>query len=166
MKRYAAAFLIALTIGTGTAMATPTQVQATPNVGGRSRVIRSHGPCSGRMAVIRHDQPQSLNIRREKRMTRCAFSRWSGDVARAFCTINRESSWYTWAYNSSSGASGLLQHLARYWPGRARKYLRRSWFPRMRSGWVPSPFNARANILVSARIVAASGWGDWAGGCV
>ena len=112
---------------------------------------------------------KALIERRVKKMIRCAFSRWSGDVARALCTAHRESSFFPWSHNPS-GASGIFQHLADspdYWTGRANRYLRDDWFPRMRrSTWVPSPFKARANIIVTARMVAADGWGPWTGsGC-
>lgn len=158
MKVIAAVLIAASLTGTLTMNA-----QAAP----RSRTIRHHGPCSGRMAVIRHDLPQSLNIRREKRMTRCAFGLFApGQTAKALCVEDRESSFYTWARNASNHL-GLFQHDSDYWPGRARTYLRDRWFPRMgRSAWYPKAFNARASILVTARMVAAGGWSPWTGsGC-
>ena len=53
------------------------------------------------------------------------------------------------AYNSSSGASGLFQHLAKYWPARATA----AGFPGA------SPFNAEANIAASAYLLYAAGGG-------
>lgn len=85
---------------------------------------------------------------------------------RLICIVNRETggSWNEFAYNADSGASGLFQHLRSYWSGRVSTY--RSWAPpklRIRSG--VSPFNARANVLVSARMLAAGGWGHWGSSC-
>lgn len=58
------------------------------------------------------------------------------------------------AYNASSGASGLFQHLAKYWPERAAK----AGFPGA------SPFNPEANIAASAYLLYAPGGGPqhWA----
>lgn len=53
------------------------------------------------------------------------------------------------AYNSSSGASGLFQHLKQYWPARATA----AGFPGA------SPFNAEANIAASAYLLYAPGGG-------
>jgi hypothetical protein len=53
------------------------------------------------------------------------------------------------AYNSSSGASGLFQHLKQYWPARATA----AGFPGA------SPFNAEANIAASAYLLYAAGGG-------
>jgi hypothetical protein len=55
------------------------------------------------------------------------------------------------AYNSSSGASGLFQHLAKYWPPRATA----AGFPGA------SPFNPEANIAASANLFKASGASPW-----
>jgi hypothetical protein len=55
--------------------------------------------------------------------------------------IRRESRGDPTAYNSSFGASGLMQHLAKYWPSRAAG----AGFVDS-SGLVASPFNGAANI--------------------
>ena len=55
--------------------------------------------------------------------------------------IKRESRGDPTAYNSSFGASGLMQHLAKYWPSRAKG----AGFVDS-SGKVASPFNGAANI--------------------
>ena len=89
----------------------------------------------------------------------CAFLRFApGQLVTACAIASRESGFVATAYNPS-GASGLFQHLARYWPGRVLAYGRRAWFPRL---WPNvSPFNARANAIPTARYVAANGWGAW-----
>ena len=59
------------------------------------------------------------------------------------------------ALNRSSGASGLFQHLRRYWPGRARALPDRL-FPRR-----PGPFSSQANAWAAAMMVRRDGWGAW-----
>jgi soluble lytic murein transglycosylase-like protein len=90
-----------------------------------------------------------------KQLIRCAARYWnvSGGPQKALAIAHRESRFKPRAYNSSSGASGIFQHLQQYWPNSARTYG----FP----GW--SAFNARANIIVSMRMVKAIGWGPWGG---
>ena len=50
------------------------------------------------------------------------------------------------------GAAGIYQHLLKYWPTRAEDFGFRDW----------SAFNARANILVTMRMVKHYGWDPWA----
>lgn len=79
------------------------------------------------------------------------------------CVVMRESRWDEKAFNPSSGASGLMQHLRRYWSGRVAAY--RAWAPpklQIRAG--VSPFNTRANVLVSARLIAMGQTWHW-GSC-
>ena len=58
------------------------------------------------------------------------------------------------AYNASSGASGLMQHLEVYWPARARA-----------AGFEgASPFDPVANIYTSAWLIyraTGGGWQHW-----
>lgn len=84
----------------------------------------------------------------------CAADRWPvpGGAAMALSIAERESNLQPSAYNPS-GSAGIYQHLLRYWPGRAATYG----FP----GW--SAFNARANIIVTIRMVNRGGWGPWGG---
>jgi hypothetical protein len=70
----------------------------------------------------------------------------------ALYVANRESKFHPNAYNPS-GCAGIYQHMLRYWPGRAAAYGFRGW----------SAFNARANIIVTMRMVNRSGWGPWGG---
>jgi hypothetical protein len=91
-----------------------------------------------------------------KRLIRCAAHRWDvpGGANKALSIAGRESHFKPGAYNAYSGASGIYQHLRRYWPGRARAYGFRGW----------SAFNARANIIVSIRMVHSLGsWSPWGG---
>lgn len=55
------------------------------------------------------------------------------------------------AYNSSSGASGLFQHLERFWPGRAAA-----------AGWAGADvFDPTANTAVAAWLLAQGGRSHW-----
>ena len=90
-----------------------------------------------------------------KQMIRCAARHFHvpGGVAKALYIAGRESHYYPGAYNAYSGALGVYQHLSRYWPGRATAYGFRGW----------SGFNARANIIVTMRMVRSTGWYPWGG---
>lgn len=113
-------------------------------------------PCTGdRFAT---DGVGSLTERAHaRRVVLCVF--WHvvrGQRDHALYVADRESSFDDEAYNPS-GASGLFQHMARYWRGRARALPLR-WFPnRAHVG----PFNARANAWAAALMVRRSGWGPW-----
>ena len=89
-----------------------------------------------------------------KQLIRCAEDRWSvpGGASTALYVAGRESHFEPKAYNSYSGASGIFQHLRRYWPGRADAFGFDGW----------SAFNARANIMVTMRMVHRLGsWSPW-----
>lgn len=97
-------------------------------------------------------------------LLRCAI-RWravEGGYDKAHYIAHRESGSYMdpKAYNPSSGACGIFQHLQKYWAGRAKAYLQRSWFPRH---WPVSCKNARANMLVTVAMAHRGGWGPWGG---
>jgi hypothetical protein len=75
-----------------------------------------------------------------------------GGSSEALYIADRESHFHPRAYNAWSGAMGVYQHLRRYWPGRAFAYGFRGW----------SGFNARANIIVTMRMVRRLGnWSPW-----
>jgi hypothetical protein len=78
----------------------------------------------------------------------------SGDVNRFLSVMRCESGGNPEAYNQSSGASGLMQHLQVYWPPRARA-----------AGYEgASPFDPIANINVSAWLIyqaTGGGWQHW-----
>jgi hypothetical protein len=89
-----------------------------------------------------------------RQLIRCAERRWPvpGGPSVALYVADRESNFEHDAYNAFSGASGVYQHLVRYWPGRAGAYGFRGW----------SAFNARANIIVTIRMVHRLGsWSPW-----
>ncbi|MGH2631605.1 MAG: hypothetical protein ACRDHI_13755 [Actinomycetota bacterium] len=89
-----------------------------------------------------------------RQLIRCAERRWPvpGGPSQALYVADRESNFEHDAYNSYSGASGIFQHLRRYWPGRAGAYGFGGW----------SAFNARANIIVTMRMVHRLGsWSPW-----
>jgi transglycosylase-like protein with SLT domain len=87
-----------------------------------------------------------------KQLIRCAANHWHvpGGADTALAIADRESQFRPHAYNPS-GCAGIYQHMLRYWPGRASVYG----FP----GW--SAYNARANIIVTIRMVKRLGWGPW-----
>ena len=80
---------------------------------------------------------------------------WAAD--RVDCVlgiIQRESKGDPTAYNSSSGASGLMQHLIKYWSGRAASAGFKD-----SNGLVASPYNGEANIAAGAAIAGSgSNW--------
>lgn len=91
-----------------------------------------------------------------RRLVLCAARRFQvpGGPAKALAIADRESRLHPRAYNPSSGALGIYQHLRRYWPGRADEYGFRGW----------SGFNARANIFVTMKMVRQlGGWWPWGG---
>jgi len=123
------------------------------------------GPCSApRFANIQPSEGRTHIARDVKALIGCAVKVWPvpGGAATARCIAHRESRFWPWAHNTSSDARGLFQHLERYWGGRARDRLTRRWMPNV---WVPSAYNARANVLVTVRMAHAGGWGPWGGGC-
>jgi hypothetical protein len=80
---------------------------------------------------------------------------WAAD--RVDCVlgiIQRESKGNPTAYNSSYGASGLMQHLIKYWHGRAASAGFKD-----ANGLVASPYNGEANIAAGAAIAGSgSNW--------
>jgi hypothetical protein len=87
-----------------------------------------------------------------KQLIKCAAHHWSvpGGASLALAIADRESHFDPSAYNPS-GCAGIYQHMLRYWPSRATTYGFHDW----------SAFNARANIIVTMRMVRRGGWGPW-----
>ena len=87
-----------------------------------------------------------------KKLIRCAAEHWNvpGGADLALHIADRESHYYPNAYNPS-GCAGIYQHMLRFWPGRAASFGFQGW----------SAYNARANIIVTMRMVHADGWGPW-----
>lgn len=74
-----------------------------------------------------------------------------GDVEWALCIIRYESGGNPLADNPRSSASGLMQHLYRYWPDRASA-----------AGWAgASIWDPEANIAVGAWLLYHGGAGHW-----
>ena len=76
------------------------------------------------------------------------------DTDRFLSVMRCESGGNPDAYNQSSGASGLMQHLENYWPWRAK----------MAGFEGASPFDPVANIYTSAWLIyahTAGGWQHW-----
>jgi hypothetical protein len=93
------------------------------------------------------------------RLIVCVFAVFApGQSAYALAIADRESGFYPWAKNPYSSASGVFQHLASYWPGRAAS-LNRGWFGK--GAWPASVFDPRANAIAAAIMVRNSGWGAW-----
>jgi soluble lytic murein transglycosylase-like protein len=86
-----------------------------------------------------------------ERLVRCAARHFGVGVATALYVADRESKFQPRAYNRSSCAKGIFQHLCRYWPDRATDFGFRGW----------SAFNARANIMVTMKMVRKFGWEPW-----
>jgi soluble lytic murein transglycosylase-like protein len=87
-----------------------------------------------------------------RQLIRCAARRWTvpGGAGMALYVADRESNFLPGAYNPS-GAAGIYQHLLSYWPGRATTFGFHGW----------SAFNARANIIVTMKMVHRGGWDPW-----
>jgi hypothetical protein len=102
--------------------------------------------------------PRSWTRWEVKATIRCAVDRWPVSLSTAMYIAHRESGFYARAYNPSSGASGVYQWLARYWPGVRANYNRHVIFKMRVSDYV---FNARSNVLTAIRYAHYSGWGPW-----
>jgi hypothetical protein len=90
-----------------------------------------------------------------RRLIACVFAEYApGNSVTALMVADRESGFYPWALNSSSGCAGLFQHIT--WSGRASQFLDRWMF----KPW-PTAFDPRANAIVAAKMVAGGGWGPW-----
>lgn len=87
-----------------------------------------------------------------KKLIRCAAEHYNISQRRALYIAWRESRYQPDAYNRVGRAAGIYQHLLKYWPDRADSYGFPDW----------SAFNARANILVTMRMVRDYGWSPWA----
>jgi len=88
-----------------------------------------------------------------KKLIRCAAHHYGVSVDEALYIADRESKFNPKAFNDWSCAKGIYQHLCTYWPDRAAIYGFNDW----------SAFNARANIMVTIRMVQKYGWGPWGG---
>jgi len=136
-----------------------TAVVAASVLAGSESLATTPRACTGWQYRVDHRTPLTARERRIKRLIHCVFDEVGIGSQGDYATViaDRESGLAPWAYNTSSGASGLFQHLRSYWPGRARALPKRE-FPR----WpYSSVFNPRANAFAAAKMVKMSGWGAW-----
>jgi hypothetical protein len=118
------------------------------------------------------DGRPTWSVSETKHAIRCAFDRFApAQLDHALDIAYRESRYHADARNPSEpsacrwedpyGSCGAFQHLMRYWGERVLTFGRAAWFSRT---WPHVPIlNARANAIVTARMVAAGGWGPWGG---
>lgn len=95
--------------------------------------------------------------REEELTTDCVLRRWSvdGGEAKFDSVISCESGWSRFAYNAGGPYVGLGQHALSSWAGRVNAYRPMGW--KLQPNWR----NSRTQIVVTARMEAASGWGPW-----
>jgi len=121
------------------------------------------GPCEGwwlgeNLTQAAWNEDPARGATMMQRLIVCVFAVLApGQSAYALAIADRESSFWPWAYNPS-GASGLFQHIASYWPARST-LLNRGWFGK--GAWPASVFDPRANAMVTAIMVRDGGWGPW-----
>lgn len=103
------------------------------------------------------DQDFGASVEQWRQTVSEAIAAYGGpqsDVPRFLKIMRCESNGDPTAYNASSGASGLMQHLENYWPWRAK----------MAGFEGVSPFDPIANIYTSAWLIyehRAGGWQHW-----
>lgn len=119
------------------------------------------GDCSSHKLETSAGMTYEQRAPKVKALIRCVFTAVGipNEIPHAIAIAYRESRFNRFAYNPS-GATGIYQHLRRYWPSRAYTWAGRSRFP----AW-PNlhATNQRANVWVTARMVRAGGWGPWGG---
>lgn len=86
-----------------------------------------------------------------KKLIKCSARHWGVNPRKALWVADRESDFRPKAFNRSSCAKGIFQHLCRYWDGRAYAYGFKD----------RSAFNGRANIIVTMKMVRRYGWSPW-----
>ena len=121
--------------------------------------VRPQGPCTAKSYWITRDMSLATRRYKAKRLIVCVFNHIDpAQTQEALYIAGRESGFDPFAYNVS-GAEGLFQHMQAYWCSRVNTYLTKSEFPNQYPS--VSPFRARANAFVTARMVRAQGWGAW-----
>lgn len=126
------------------------------------------GPCSGWTNGENDDgsTPVADRQRHTENLVACAFA-WAGEsVPTALAIADRESHFVPSALNPS-GCAGVFQHQLRYWLGRLREYMPKSWVaPWVRdfaARWRSNVFDPYLNVWVAALMVRRHGWGPWGG---
>lgn len=102
--------------------------------------------------------PGTWTAREERRTTDCVLARWpvEGGEPKFVAVGACESGWWRFANNGGSYL-GLFQHAASAWYWRVRSYMPDGWRVGPWTRWT----NSRAQIVVTARMVHAGGWGPW-----
>ncbi len=123
-----------------------------PMISTTARAHHDPGPCDIHWRRAYYDHGQTGPI---ADLIRCAVGRWpvAGGVTKALSVARCESGLRP---DADAGVSeGLYQHVKTYWPARADRWLWPAWQIR------PSIWNARAQAIVTMRMVHAWGWGAW-----
>jgi hypothetical protein len=98
-------------------------------------------------------------------LIRCAAQRFGVDPQTALRVARCESGELYWPWANSNGNYGTFQQRGIYWLGRVHTFLRSEWFNAAQWERIPNvprgAYVARANILLSARMAKALGWGHW-----
>jgi hypothetical protein len=119
------------------------------------------GQANWRMEHCRYQSvdPGYWTQREVHMLIHCAVEKWKESHSIADYVANRESKMLYNAYNASSGACGVYQHLSKFWGGRVAAYNK----SHLGGLHVKDTrcFNARANVLVSLWMVDRGGWGPW-----
>jgi hypothetical protein len=169
MRRTLSTALVALILLTGGARGLPEQSASIrlPHLRAVVEQKANRGPCDEeRFVSIKPSLGHDKIVRRVKGLIRCAVRRFDvdGGVSKALEVADCESSFWPWAHSGSN--RGVFQQNigpdGSWWEQRARKYLKRAWFPQhfadvVDHGW----YKARANILMSIRMAHQAGWGSW-----
>lgn len=116
------------------------------------------GPCSGWFSNITHTMPMPKVVDHTKRTIACAVERFGQgrvSLSTALFIADRQSHFDPEAYNPS-GCAGVYQQMESAWAGRRASYWERDWYWKL-----PRVFNMRANVIVSIRMMATTGLGDW-----
>jgi hypothetical protein len=97
--------------------------------------------------------------REEDRTVACVLAKYPTPGGTQFFrqVIDCESGFHRLAYNAAGPYVGLAQHHLASWFGRVRSYLPDWW----RAGHWARWSNSRSQIVVTARMVRAEGWGAW-----
>ena len=105
--------------------------------------------------VILGDSPYGENVERWRSDVRGALAEYglSDEEDRFMRVMWCETRGDPDAVNAESGASGLMQHIPRYWDDRAR-------FAGFQGA---SPFDPIANIYASVWLLDVGGWSHWEG---
>jgi type II secretory pathway pseudopilin PulG len=122
-------------------------------------IMASPVSASWRRQEIRYQSSQraSWTQREVTRTIRAAVARWHvpGGARKALAVARCESGLNEDIHNGIC-CGGVFQQHTSYWPGRQNHYDSRRW--RLAESWR----NARANIIVSIRMVHSGGWSPWA----